>query len=380
LEDQAGFIDRDRNFIFPVESQVLGHITSDFYASPFEYSLVLPSLPRGTLRDVDNDESVDEGVMVFAVAYWTNTWGDPYLERRDQSGGGWSSAYASTRVSDDRDNYLEVFGGSYMVYAPDENQEFPSGFGDDRKLFTADDPIVGIPMGWTHVNLDSEPFTFDRSREPFIPLFEPETLALTDFSGLSYSEAFDAMLAKFRKEYAFTEHKDIEWDVLDSEVRPRFEDAERRRDEVAYLLALRDFLWAIPDGHIGVDLTLLSRQIQDQIIGGLGMAILELTDGRVLVNYVGEEGPADKAGIKFGAEILEMNGKPISEAISQTIPWSSPFSTEHTRRLEQVNFVLRFPTDEEVSFRLVNPGEPPPLREADHRVRSRKLLRQFTLG
>jgi C-terminal processing protease CtpA/Prc len=359
LEDQAGFIDRDRNFIFPVESQVLGQITSDFFDSPFEYSLVLPSVPRGTVRDVDNNETVGEGVMVFAVAYWTNTWGDAYLERRDQSGGGWSSAYASTRVSDDRDHYLEVYGGQYLVYAPDDNQAFPSGFGQDRKLFTPDDPIVGVPLGWTLVNMDTDPFTFDRSREPFIPLLEPETLALTDFSDQSYTEAFDAMLAKFRTEYAFTEHKGIDWDALKDEIRPRFEEAERNRDETAYVLALRDFLWAIPDGHIGVDLSLLGSQIQDEIIGGIGMAIVELVDGRVLVNYVGEEDPADKAGILFGAEILEMNGKPISEAINQTIPWSSPFSTEHTRRLEQLNFVLRFPIGEEVNFRLVNPGEPP---------------------
>ena len=46
LEDQAGFVDRDRNFIFPVESQVLGQISSDFYTSPFTYSLTLPLVPN----------------------------------------------------------------------------------------------------------------------------------------------------------------------------------------------------------------------------------------------------------------------------------------------------------------------------------------------
>jgi hypothetical protein len=38
------------------------------------------------LRDVDNDGETDAGVMVFAVAYWSNTFGDPYLEERDHMG------------------------------------------------------------------------------------------------------------------------------------------------------------------------------------------------------------------------------------------------------------------------------------------------------
>src|ERR1041384_8381295 len=87
LEDQGGFVERNRQFVIPVESQVIGQITSDFYTSPFTYSLTLPEEPNGTLHDVDHDGSKETGVMVFAVAYWTNTWGDPYLERRDLMGG-----------------------------------------------------------------------------------------------------------------------------------------------------------------------------------------------------------------------------------------------------------------------------------------------------
>ncbi|MCK4693150.1 MAG: hypothetical protein KAT23_05945, partial [Anaerolineales bacterium] len=273
LEDQAGFVDRDRNFIFPIESQVLGQITSDFYTSPFTYSLTLPSVPKGTWRDIDNDGEEDSGLIIFAVAYWTNTWGDPYLEKRDQGGGGWSSAYASTRVSDDRDNYLEIYGGKYVVYALDDLQGFPVGFGQDEKLFTEDDPIVQLPQGWTVVDIDDEPFTFDRSREPKIDLFEPESIALTDFSDMSYTEAFDSMLEKMRTEYAFTEHKGIDWDALAEQFRPRFEDAQQSNNKQDYYFALRDFLWSIPDGHVAMDFSVLSDQFQMEVIGGLGMAI-----------------------------------------------------------------------------------------------------------
>lgn len=359
LEDQAGFVDRDRNFLIPVASQVLGQITSDFFESPFSYSLNMPVEPSGTLRDVDQDGQQDPGVMVYAVAYWTNAFGDPYLERRDQYGGGWSSAYASTRVSDDRDNYLEVYGGTYLVYTPDNRQGFPSGFGADGKLFTQDDPIVGLPPGWTLVNLDSDPFTFDRSRRPEIELYEPESAALVDFSGMSYTDAFDAMVEKFRTEYAFTAYKGIDWDALAAAFRPRFEQAEQRGDSTAYSLALRDFLWSVPDAHVGMDLTPLYGMIYDEIGGGLGMSIRELDDGRVLATFILDGGPADEAGIVFGAEVLAIDGRPIGDVLDANVPWSSPFSTETARRLEQLRFALRFPVESDVQVTYRNPGAAP---------------------
>jgi C-terminal processing protease CtpA/Prc len=356
LEDQAGFVDRDRNFIFPIESQVLGQITSDFYTSPFSYSLTLPLVPKGTLRDVDNDGEKDSGVMVFAAAYWTNAWGDAYLEKRDQHGGGWSGAYASTLVSDDRDNYLEVYGGKYLVYAPDENQGFPSGFGADEILFTDDDPMVQLPAGWIVVDMDTDPFTFDRSREPVIDLLEPESAALDDFSDLSYSEAFESMLQKMSKEYAFTENKNLDWTALADQFRPLFSEAEQNNDENSYLLALRDFLWSIPDGHVGMDISRLMGQFQFEVIGGLGLALKELDNGRVIVHYLLEDGPADLAGIEFGAEIVEMDNQPILDAIRSNVPWSSPFSTEHTKRLEQLRYVTRYPQGTEVDVTFRNPS------------------------
>jgi len=355
LEDQAGFVDRNDSFLMPPESQTMAQITSDFYQPPFTYSVALPIEPQGTLRDVDQDGRQDTGVQVFAVAYWTNTWGDPFLEQRDLGGGGWSTAYASTRTSTEAATRDEIIGGTLLVYAPDDRQGFPSGFGEDRLLFTADDPIVGLPQGYTVVNLDSDPFTFDRSREQHIDLIEGEFSALNDFSGMSYTEAFDAMVDLFRREYAFTDYKNIDWDAMSAEFRPRFEEAERNRDSEAYQRALRDFTWAIPDGHIGASVTFSLDQ--ETIEGGLGMAIRELDNGSIVVNYLVEDGPADDAGIALRAEILEIGGEPINEVVSNNIPLNSPFSTEHVRRLEQLRYATRFPIGMDVEVTYRNPGE-----------------------
>jgi C-terminal processing protease CtpA/Prc len=357
LEDEGGFVTRNRKFVIPVESQVIGEITSDFYTSPFTYSLSLPAEPNGTLHDVNHDGKQDQGVMVFAIAYWTNTWGDPYLERRDQGGGGWSSAYASTEVSSDRDTYLEVYGGKYLVYAPDDKQQFPSGFGADKKLFTKDDPIMDLPAGWSVIDLDQTPFTIDRSEKPTIDLFEPPAAAEDDFSKLSYTEAFDKMVEKFNKEYAWTELKNIGWDAKAREFRPRFEDAEQKKDPHAYALALRDFFWSIPDTHVGFDQTLLNDDFSQETAGGLGFAMRETDDGKIIANFILKDGPADKAGMKWGAEIVSLDGKPTSDVVDATVPWSSPFSNPVVKRLQQLRYALRFKLDKgQVEVKFKNPG------------------------
>jgi C-terminal processing protease CtpA/Prc len=355
IEDQSGFVMRDRKFVIPVESQVIGEITSDFYTSPFTYSLALPAEPNGKLNDVDHDGNKDTGVMIFAVAYWTNTWGDPFLERRDQFGGGWSSAYASTKVSDNRDTYLEVYGGKYLVYALDDKQQFPSGFGADNRLFTDDDPIMNIPAGWSMIDLDKSPFAIDREEKPTIDLLEPESSALDDFSKLSYTDAYDKMVDKFKKEYAFTDLKKIDWDAKAKEFRPRFEQA---KDAHAYALALRDFLWSIPDTHIGFDQSLLNDDFAKETAGGLGFAIRETDDGKIIANFILGGGSADQAGMKWGAEIISLDGRPTSEVVDSTVPWSSPFSNPIIKRLQQLRYATRFKSDKgQVEVKFKNTGE-----------------------
>lgn len=358
LEDQAGFVDRNESFLFPPESQALGQITSDFYTSPFTYSLALPVEPQGSLRDVDQDGQTDTGVMVFAVAYWENIWGDPFLEKRDQQGGGWSTAYASTIVSSNPESLREIEGGKYLIYAPDDSQAFPSGFGADGKLFTADDPMVSIPQGYSVVNLDVEPFTFDRSRIQEVELYEPEGAALVDFSSQSYTEAFDSMIEKFRTEYAFNEFKNLDWESVVRKYRPRFEEAERNGDSEAYLEALSDVIWSVPDGHVNVSpFGLFVDRVRTAVEGGIGFALRETDDRESYVVFVTENASAARAGIQVGAQIISINGRPVADWISRVYPLSETYSTTHNRRLGQARWATRFPLNTPpVTVEYINPG------------------------
>lgn len=354
LEDQAGFVDRDEEYLFPLASQTLGQITSDFFTSPFSYSLALPMEPQGGWRDVDNNNQDDQGVQVFAIAYWNNTFGDPFLEERDMGGGGWSTAYASTRVSFAQEKEREIIGGYLLVYAPDDAQGFPSGFGNDGLLFTADDPMITLPQGYTLVNLDTDPFTFDRARYPRIDLLEPEEAALVDYSDLSYGEAFNALVDQLSREYAFTEFKGIDWEALRADFLPRMEKADTNRDALAYRRTLRDFAWAIPDGHIA------GPFVQDDFFqnaaGGVGLVMNELSDGRFIVTYLVQNSPATAAGIQLGAEVTAINGRTMEDALARTTLYTGPFSTDHVRRLNQLVFVTRYPVGTNVAVTFQNPG------------------------
>ena len=347
LEDEAGFVHRDFEFEFSLEGQVLGPLEVD-KDEKVTYSLLLPAIPQGTYVDVDNDGSEDAGVQVFAVAYWPNIWGSTFLEKRD--GTGWSSANASTITDSDRD--YEIEGGILIVWAPDSKQGFPTGFGDDAMLFTNDDPTAPIPAGYNIVDLDEEPFRVYKEAQPQIDLYEGD-FEVSDFSEMDYAEAFDALITQMSEEYAFTEEKGIDWDALRAEFTPRAASARSSQD---FYAVIRDFTWAIPDGHIGVSGGQTINTFFAEQGGSFGLVLAELSDGRVIVTDVLPDLPGERAGIQVGAEIIEWDGVPVSQAIDQVTPYFGPFSTEHTKRLQQVIFLTRTAAGEDVTVTFRNPG------------------------
>ncbi len=354
LEDESGFVTRDKEFVFPLASQAIGpvELVED---GLLNYTLPLPARPLGTLVDVDNDGESDSGLMVFAVAYWSNTWGDPFLEARD--GRGWSNAYTSARTDPYRQD--EIDGGTLVIWAPDEAQAFPTDFGPDGLLFTADDPTGPVPAGYSLVDLDVIPFRVYREPEPEIDLLEG-VVAVTDLSGEDYGTAFETLFDKASREYPFTEDKGVDWQGLHDTFAPRFAAADSFPE---FYRALKDFTLAIPDGHIGVSFD--PDVFFTDFGGSFGMVLAELSDGRVIVQTViaetteGARTPAAEVGIQPGAEILEWEGRPVGQALDAVEPFIGPHSTSHGKRLMQLVFLTRYPVETTVSVRYQNPGGSP---------------------
>ena len=356
LVDMHGFIIRDPEWEIPLASQTLGFLSLDPESKKGEYTLQLPAKPTGILADVDHNTQQDNGVQIFAVSYWPNLTGSPYSVGDDRDFG-WPTYLAS--VITDTENEDEVIGGSLVVWAPDDRQQFPSGFGQDKRLFTADDPVNSIPAGYSIINLDKEPFTVTREEEPQLALYEPQDVQIKDFSQNSYSQAFDRMFEIVKKEYAFNgiTGKQPDWDALYEGLKPRVEEAEKKKDAAAFYLALRDFTWAFNDGHVNLDGGNAGSQVfLNETGGGYGFAIRELDDGKVIVIYVLENGPAAEAGIQVGAEVLEFNGKPVKQAIGEVKPLSLPHSTDFSLRYQQARYFLRAPEGTEAPVTFSNPA------------------------
>lgn len=356
LVDMYGFVIRDEEWEIPVASQVLGFMSMDEGAMHAEYSLLLPERPTGQFVDVDNNGRADAGVQVFAVSYWPNVYGGPFSEGDDRSRG-WPAGFSSNKTDPERDD--EVNGGKLLVWAPDGKQSFPTGYGADKMLFTADDPVAPIPAGWTIVDLDRSPFTFTQEPEPVIPLLEPADYAVKDYSRDSYTEAFDKLIAFLRMNYAFNgiAGKQPDYDALVAELRPRVQKAETDKDPQAFYLALRDLTWAFKDGHVGMDggnywYNLFAAAVE----GGYGFAIRELDNGSFAVIYLTPGGPAEQAGMQVGAVMTRWNGQPTSASVSAVVPWSLPASADWLVRYQQTRYLLRAAPGTQASVTFTNPG------------------------
>ena len=356
LVDMTGFVQRDQEWELPVESQVLGFVSVNAESNRGTFRLQLPARPVGELNDVDNDGQFDNGLQIFAVAYWPNLSGGPFAEGDDYEIG-WPSYLAS--ITTDRENKDEVTGGKLVVWTPDDQQQFPTEFGEDGMLFTEDDPVDTLPAGYSVIDLDQMPFEINREAEETMTLYEPQDVAIKDFTHLSYTKAFDQMFEIVRKEYAFNgiEGKQPDWDALYKELSIKAKTAESPKDPVSFYLAIQEFTFAFRDGHVsldGGDMGYLDYMRKTSY--GYGFAIRELDDGRVIVAYVLPDGPAANAGIEIGDEITQFNYEPIAVALSSVQPESAPFSTDFGLRYQQARYLLRSPDETDAAVTFINPG------------------------
>lgn len=182
-----------------------------------------------------------------------------------------------------------------------------------------------------------------------------------DLEGMAWENAFVAMKGRMQHEYPFTEWKGIDWDALEAKYRPRIKAAQDAKDDEAYYLALREFLYSIPDGHVGISDAPEYRL--HAIGGGYGFALVRLDDGRVIACVVDKGGAAEKLGMKWGAELLSWNGRAMAEsAAAVSVLWApEPPATPVDRVREQYRLLTRAPVGTKAHIAFKNPGESAPI-------------------
>lgn len=176
----------------------------------------------------------------------------------------------------------------------------------------------------------------------------------TDLGGLGWSAAFSRLCGLLAREYPFGAWKGIDWAAIERELGPRVADAEARHDRRAWYRALRELVFSLRDGHahlLGDDGGLERAEVG----GAFGLEVVELDDGRVLAGRIAAGGPAARAGLRCGAEIVRWNGVAAARALAGVpVLWSErPPATREGARLAQARLLGRAPvgTRATISFR-----------------------------
>lgn len=186
--------------------------------------------------------------------------------------------------------------------------------------------------------------------------YNPES----DFSKMSYSKAFIALNQRMSVEYPFGDWKKINWNAKLDQYLPIMEQAEKDKNQEKYYKALREYLYSFKDSHIEIEndnLYTENKIFEKEVGGGFGISTIQLDNGRVLVSMVLTGSPAEKSGIKPGAEILVWNGTDVKDVYKNTF-WSElPMTTEGDHNYYQGRFMARAPIGEQIQIEFRNPSE-----------------------
>ena len=176
-----------------------------------------------------------------------------------------------------------------------------------------------------------------------------------DLRSRPFSKAFQILHERMKLDYAYSKHKTVDWDALHAATEPAVAAAEAAHDRDAWYLALRTYLYSIPDGNVQIDPNEDLRIAAEGASAGLALARLE--DGSVIICGLIPGGPADAAGIVQGATVSAWDDKPIDEALAQTsILWAdAPAATPRMRARQQLDWLPRGGQGESCRVRYRNP-------------------------
>jgi len=344
LADMTAYVERDRELTLPLRSQIVAPLEGDL-AEGASYAIHLPIAPQGSVNDVGHGRG-GTGVQLYSVEFAANIFGDPFLGPTEFTG--WGEALSSLEVELGSG---EVIGGQVVIWADDDRQVVPTGLGPDGRFLTTDDPVGPVPAGWTLLDLNAEPFGQIRTPEAEVTIVEGDD-GFTDYGDLTFTEAFDRLLADLEARYVFTELKGIDWEHLRATYRPRVEQAERDDDLGAFRTAMFELGLEFNDGHVSSQPP--RQYFAERIGGGLGLSVARTERGEIIAVSITPGMPADRAGIEPGAIITAWDGVPTRRAVAD-VPILFSVSTDVDRLLQRLELLTRGPLGEQVSVTFENP-------------------------
>lgn len=319
--------------------QILGAMTGPMTPSPAPYRVGLPIEPAGPTADLDNNGRDDAGVQVYSLLVSTVLTGDSYVSVYET--GGYNSYLADPLTRAVRE-------GTLLIYAPDAAQGFPASAGPDGTYFTADDPAVGLPAGYTLATLDADgTVSFARPRLGRMDTRETAANELVSFADQGFVEAYNSLIDLLKVRYAYTELRGIDWEQVRQRYLPQIEAAEAANDLGEYAVALTTMATEVQDFHVAVGgsgvprelLAAASARNNAPYSATVGAGVKTLSDGRVIVYFVAPDSPAAAEGWVFGTEIVSVQGQPVNEWID-ALPLRAKAATPEKIRSTKEIFTL----------------------------------------
>lgn len=174
-----------------------------------------------------------------------------------------------------------------------------------------------------------------------------------DFSDLTWSDSFEKLHNKISREYAFTDWKNIDWEYLYKKTKPKIASAQKLNDFTTYYLALKQYLYSIPDGH--VRMTSIPEIDNKFIGGGFGFSAVKLSNGKVTANWVDVSGEAYAKGMRPGAEIIKWNGRPVEDVLNEVpVIFGSNSATNEDLVNQKARYLTRAPINTPASITFSN--------------------------
>lgn len=333
-----------QRFDLRAESQIVGEIQGD--VSTGVYRITLPDNPtEAAWFDTDGDPNTPSSVKLFMVGTGNGMVGREYVSRYD---------FIYTRsFGFDPNNHL--WNGQLMVWAAEDNTEFPILNGEDNLYYTPDDVFVKVAAGWSVIevkakgSLGSESVRVFRTSEPSINLSEPTYLTDVDLSELGYAEAFSSLIDHLEATYVFTDYREVDWDVL----RQNFiSSAAQISTDAEFQALLETALFSFRDGHLAI----IGPGIPDWFWGWVGMHVYPV-EGELMVMDTYEISPiGQNTDIVPGTVILTVNGENAMDyfsTVSRTI-YSGGHEVQDTWRRGSLAFRGEPGTTYEITYRLPN--------------------------
>ncbi len=340
------------------KGQILGAFDTGMFPLPAKFSINLPIRPTGASLDLHgNNGRADAGVQVFGVIVANNFTGDSYLQQLDQNG---MLSYLTDLVTG------AVTEGAFVVYAPDAQQGFPTGYGADKKWFTTDDPTAPLLQGYSVARLSADgKVTLDRSSEPVINTIEHKEVASPNFSKQGILESYNSLIDTLKKRYAYTDLRKLDWEKIRVRYLPEVQKADAAKDTAAYFVTLNTLAHSIRDAHVAaipganVEAVLADGTARNALFSGnLGADTITVSDpadpkagptARTVVRFVAKDTPAAKAGWVTGTEIVSVDGKPVAERYD-SLPLIKSVGTKEGVRAQLAPMVLQFPVSQTVTI------------------------------